>query len=586
MTVPRTVSAESDPHLHLDLRGASAHLVTVELTVQPSQPTLRVALPAWTPGSYLIRDYVRQLEALTARQGGNSIPLRRMDVASWQAELPELTPVTLRYRVLAPELSVRTSHLNSDHGFLCLAGVVLEVEGQRWRPHRLCLSLPQGWQAHLPLAPEPDGSWVARDFDALIDTPIEAGPHRSHPFRVGGVAHRWVSWGTTLGGEDPLAADPELLPDVARVCEACCRLMGEQTPAGNNYLFVLHLTENGYGGLEHDHSSVLQYGRRRLAKADGRRKLLQLVAHEYLHQWNVRRLRPAELVPYAYGHPTIVPSLWFAEGVTSYLDQLLPLVAGCSTEAELLEDLGMELSRYRQSPGRALQSLRESGEEAWVKLYKADTYAINSQVSYYLKGAVLALVLDLHLRRHGSGLPVVLRRLWRRLGRVGRGYREADLLEVFAEAAPDLAQQLPQWLQGVEDPDLDGYLADVGLVLQPHMGLEPWLGWQLEPHPGAGLQLLRVLRHGPAESAGLMVGDELVAVGGWRLQRGEDLPPVLAAHRSQDSLEVHFARDGRLRRTVLQPHAPQVERWTLESAVAVSPEALEQRRRWLSLEVA
>jgi predicted metalloprotease with PDZ domain len=425
--------------------------------------------------------------------------------------------------------------------------------------------------------------WLAADFDQLVDSPIEAGPHREHPFAVAGIPHRWVSWGTTLAGDDPITADDQLLADVERVCLACCRLMGVERPAADHYLFVLHLTESGYGGLEHDCSCVLQFGRRRLAEAEGRRRFLQLVAHEYLHQWNVRRLRPAELVPYDYHQPVVVPSLWFAEGVTSYVDQLLPHAAGISTPEEVLSDLGSDLSRYRLTPGRQVQSLRLSSQEAWVKLYKPDAYSANSQVSYYLKGAVVALVLDLHLRRAGSCLPAVLRQLWRSHGRWGRGYREADLLLAFSTAAPDLAPLLPSWLEGTDDPDLDSYLADVGLTLQPHQADAPWLGWQLEL-TATGLLLQRVLRGGPAESAGLLVGDELIALAGQRLRRPDDLPPLLATQKSGTPLPLHFVRDGRLHSTSVEPGSPQVERWSLEPCPEVTDAMLQRRGRWLALE--
>jgi predicted metalloprotease with PDZ domain len=179
-------------------------------------------------------------------------------------------------------------------------------------------------------------------------------------------------------------------------------MMGESAPAASHYLFILHLTEKGYGGLEHDFSSVLQFGRSQLAEPDGRRRLLQLVAHEYLHQWNVRRLRPAELTPIDYDRPMVVPSLWFAEGITSYVDQLIPFAAGIGSEATVLEDLGKDLSRYLLTPGRRVQSLRQSSQEAWVKLYRQDAYSADNQISYYLKGAVVAMVLDLHLRRQNS----------------------------------------------------------------------------------------------------------------------------------------------------------------------------------------
>jgi predicted metalloprotease with PDZ domain len=557
--------------------------VEVELTLHPPHDDLRWALPGWTPGSYLIRDYVRQLEGMALSQRGEAVPLQRTGVASWQAELPSLEPVTLRYRLVASELTVRTCHLTAEHGFLCLAAVAMAVEGLRWQPHQLRLSLPPDWRAFVPLPQGEDGVWLAADFDQLVDSPIEAGPHREHPFAVAGIPHRWVSWGTTLAGDDPITADDQLLADVERVCLACCRLMGVERPAADHYLFVLHLTESGYGGLEHDCSCVLQFGRRRLAEAEGRRRFLQLVAHEYLHQWNVRRLRPAELVPYDYHQPVVVPSLWFAEGVTSYVDQLLPHAAGISMPEEVLSDLGSDLSRYRLTPGRQVQSLRLSSQEAWVKLYKPDAYSANSQVSYYLKGAVVALVLDLHLRRAGSCLPAVLRQLWRSHGRWGRGYREADLLLAFSTAAPDLAPLLPSWLEGTDDPDLDSYLADVGLTLQPHQADAPWLGWQLEL-TATGLLLQRVLRGGPAESAGLLVGDELIALAGQRLRRPDDLPPLLATQKSGTPLPLHFVRDGRLHSTSVEPGSPQVERWSLEPCPEVTDAMLQRRGRWLALE--
>ncbi len=577
------MSAVPAASFNIDLRSNQSHLVEVELTVQPQRSLLRWALPSWTPGSYLIRDYVRQLEGMELSQAGVAIPSVRSGVAAWQADLPSLEPVTLHYRLMATELTVRTCHLTSEHGFLCLAAVVVAVEGLRWQPHELRLRLPPGWRAHLPLPQTADGPWIASDFDQLVDSPVESGPFGEHRFAVAGIPHRWVTWGTTLSGEDPVDADGQLLADVERVCLACCRLMGVERPAADDYLFVLHLSESGYGGLEHDSSSVLQYGRRQLAEAEGRRKFLQLVAHEYLHQWNVRRLRPAELVPYDYNQPVVVPSLWFAEGVTSYVDQLLPHAAGICGQDDVLLDLGSDLSRYLLSPGRQVQSLRQSSEEAWVKLYKPDAYSVNNQVSYYLKGAVVALVLDLHLRRNGNCLPAVLRQLWRSHGHWRRGYRTGDLLAAFTAASPDLDQLLPRWLQDTNDPDLDAYLADVGLVLRPHQASSPWLGWQLELTPSA-LLVQRVQRGGPAERSGLMVGDELIALAGQRLRRPDDIPTVQAAQKSGTPLSLHFVRDGRLLSTNLEPGAPQVERWSLEPLPEASDTLLQRRGRWLALE--
>ena len=568
--------------VHLDLSEAREHLVGVCLRLEPRLARMQLQLPGWTPGSYLIRDYVRQLEALEARQNGSALSLIRTGPAAWQLHCePGAGAVEIRYRVLATELSVRTCHLDQDHGFLALAAVVLELEGERWSSHQLHCTLPPGWQAFLPLDPHPEGGWLARDFDQLIDTPLEAGPHEEHGFCVHGVPHRWVCWGGPAGADRwLLERHPQLFSDLHRVCEACCSLMGVSRPAADRYLFVLHLLDEGYGGLEHDDSTVLVFGRRRFEKPDGYRRFLQLVAHEYLHQWNVRRLRPAELTPIDYHRPVVVPTLWFAEGVTSYLDQFLPLQAGLMQDDDLLSDLGDDLSRYRLTPGRHVQSLRSSGQEAWIKLYKADAYSADSQVSYYLKGAVVALCLDLHLRGQGSSLVAVLRQLWQSHGRHGRGYSEADLVEAFAAQAAELRQQLPRWLEELDDPDLDGYLSGVGLQLKAEMATSPWTGFSARLEAGL-LSVQRVVRGSPAARAGLMVGDELIAIAGERLRQPEQIAMALEAGTEQELL---IARRSQLRPLSLFPDPPAVERWKLVRCSNADAAALERQRSWLQQE--
>ena len=564
--------------VHLDLSEPQQHLVAVQIQVAPRLARMRLALPGWTPGSYLMRDYVRQLEGLVVEQGSQVLDLQRLEPSAWGVECdPSGGLLTIRYRVLATELTVRTCHLDHEHGFLALAAVVLELEGERWSPHQLSCTLPQGWQAFVPL-PCSNGVWQARDLDHLLDTPLEAGPHQPYDFAVHGVPHQLVCWAGAPGEERwLLERQPTLLEDLRRVCEACCRLMGVASPAAHSYLVILHLVDEGYGGLEHDDSTVLVYGRRNFEKPNGYRRFLQLVAHEYLHQWNVRRLRPAELTPIDYHRPPVVPTLWFAEGVTSYLDQFLPLSAGLSDPEDLVTDLGEDLSRYRLTPGRGVQSLRESSQEAWVKLYKADAYSADAQVSYYLKGAVVALCLDLHLRRNGGSLMEVLRQLWLSHGRWGRGYSEADLVQAFATHAPDLATQLPRWLRELDDPDLDGYLSSVGLFLDAEMASTPWAG--LTPRQEAGgLLAARVVRGGPAEQVGLMVGDELLALDQQRLKSPDDLQRALRPDQSQTLL---IARRSQLRSLELRPQAPQVERFQLKRVADATDAQLAAQQRWL-----
>jgi predicted metalloprotease with PDZ domain len=263
---------------------------------------------------------------------------------------------------------------------------------------------------------------------------------------------------------------------------------------------------------------------------------------------------------------------------------LLPHAAGRCSEAEVLGDLGSDLSRYLLTPGRRVQSLRQSAEEAWVKLYRADAHAPNNQISYYLKGAVLSLVLDLHLRRHGSALPVVLRDLWRRLGEHGRGYHEEDLVAAFAAQASDLQPLLPAWLRGLEDPPLAAALTFVGLKLEPTSAPLQWVGWQLQATP-QGLTLQRLVRDAPAQNAGLTVGDELLALDGWRICQPDDLAPLLPADHPPVERTVLYSRDGQVRSTRLLPEPAAVDHWSLVLDPEASEAAAERRRRWLALEL-
>jgi predicted metalloprotease with PDZ domain len=573
------VEASAAPRLRLDLRQPSRHLVLAQLDFVPEHTQLDLRLPAWTPGSYLIRDYVRTLEDLRLMQGERPIPLRRLGPAHWRALLNDLAPVCLSYRLLAVESSVRTSQLQSDHGFVVLAQVALQIDGQRWNPHALELQLPPDWQAFVPLPEDGQGGWLARDYDQLVDSPVEVGSLSARPFAVAGVPHRWVTW-----GQDPTIDAPSWLLQVAAVCEACCQLMGTAAPPAESYLMVLHLLEQGYGGLEHDNSCVLVFGRRVLATPKGRRKLLQLVAHEYLHQWNGRRLRPAPLWPIDYNGPVIVPTLWFVEGITSYYDLFLPQLAGLSDESDLLADLGEDLCRFFRTPGRFVHSLRESSEEAWVKLYRQDAYSSDNQISYYIKGTVLALILDLHLRRHGAALSSVLRQLWASHGRWGRGYAEADLLAAFTDHAADLSTLLPFWLESRQDPPVEGYLEDVGLNLLAISGSHPCPGWQLESAGFSGLKIKQVRRDGPAEVAGLQVGDELLAIERSRVVVENELTSMLVQRATEgEPLEILFCRDGQVQQTCLRPSAPEVVRYQLNSNPGASPATLQRRRQWLAL---
>ena len=561
------------PHYAIDLREPERHRIQITLTVTASRDELQLSLPCWTPGSYLERDYVRHLEGLWARCGERLLQPQRCDRHSWRITgISRGESIEVHYTVLGVESSVRTNWLDGQSGFLTAAAWALGVEGCRWQPHQLSVQLPEGWQVATALS-RVDGGWCASDYDQLIDAPLALGHLAQLDFSVGGVPHHWVWQG--LLQPAPVAAWQEHLP---RLCSAVCALLGTDRPASDDYLFMTRFTAEGYGGLEHDDCTALMFCRRQLATAAGSRKLLQLAAHEYLHQWNVRRLRPAQLRPYRYDGAVLIPELWFAEGVTSYYDQLVLLHAGLCSESDYLSDLAKDISRLLTTPGRSVQSLLESGTEAWVKLYRRDAHSDNQQVSYYLKGAMVALLIDLYLLAKGSGLHVLLQQLWQRFGSCTRGYTQQDLMASITALDADLGALVQEWLSGVDDLPLAGYLKNAGLLLSSEPCSVPFSGLHLDLVQGQ-LQVRRVESNSPGEDAGLSPGDELLALDGERLRRSEQFDQWLVAGLDQQLL---ICRDGAVRSMVLSSHPPQPKSWSLRLDPEANEEACRLRHRWFT----
>jgi len=559
------------PSFTLDLSQPRSHRIGVTLRFVPQSSTQELLLPAWTPGSSLEREYVRHVDRLEVRQGGRTLRPRRLQRHRWRLETSPGKEVEVFYGVLGVERSVRTNWLDGDGAFLTAAAWALLVEGQRWQPQGVRLQLPMTWQTACSL-PGEGPEFEARDFDALVDAPIACGDLRRLAFDVAGHPHQWVWQG--LPEPAPVGRWQQALPALA---QAACGLMGERAPAAAAYLMLVRFCGEGYGGLEHDDGCALLYSRRELKHADGIRRLYQLVAHEYLHQWNVRRLRPRELQPYDYGGATIVPTLWFAEGVTSYFDGLVVLRAGLCSEDELLRDWSDDISRYRTTPGRAVQTLEASSEEAWVKLYRPDAHSAGHQISYYLKGQLVALLLDLHLLAVNDSLQGVLQRLWQGFGRCGRGYGPDDLFAVIGASAPDLPGSLDRWLRSLDELPLDGYLKTVGMELLADPATTPTTGLRLESVSGL-LQVQRVDRASPAETAGLAPGDELIAGDGERLHTQEQLDTCL---RQDQPVELLISRDGRVQTLLLIPGAPTPMRWRLVPDPSAGPDPCLLRHRWL-----
>jgi len=559
--------------ISIDLCEPARQQLKVKLEWTPRVHHQSWLMPSWTPGSYTVRDHAQHLHSLQLQQSGRAIRCKRVAPSGWTAELLNLDPVCLTYTLEARQLTVRTNHLDPDFASLCLPAVIMLIDGERWNPHHLQLCLPTDWLGHLPL-PRVDDGYEAKDFDHLVDAPVHAGPFDSRPFTVCGHQHELLTI-----GEPPMGWPLTLQADIEAVCEAACTLMGTPPPAGDCYQLVIQLLDQGYGGLEHDHSSVLQFSWEALTKKDGYRQLLQLIGHEYFHQWNVRRLRPGAYVPYRYDKAEISDGLWFAEGITSYFDLTLSLLADKSDRQTFLEDLGKDISHVLLNPGCNIQSLADSSREAWLRLYKQTAANSVAQISYYRLGTVISFCLDVQLRQSGSALSCVVRDLWQRLGRYGKGYEPTDLIQAVAAHNMALAELLPTWLETTMAAPIHESLSALGLQAVAIHAKHPNVGLQLSKQKGRFI-INKVSPNGPAEHAGLVPGDELIGAHDWRL-RGLDHWQALL--QGPEQIPVLYARRGRLSSTILKKSDPIVEQWEISWDPRASSSQKDLRDRWFSI---
>jgi len=555
------------------------------------------AMAAWTPGSYMVRDHARHvthIEALDAR--GHAVPLTWVDKQTWRAA-PVEGPLTLRWRVHAHELSVRTAHLDTLWGFADGAALWLRPLGLEHSPCRVELqrsSSPcaQGWRAAIMLTPDAVddagyGTYYAEDFEALLDAPVAFGPLRALAFEVRGVPHRFAWLGRVEFDEARLAAD------LARVCEAVVGLFGTEPPPFPRYLFLALVTGDGYGGLEHREGAALLCRREHFplpgeaGTTAAYREFLGLCAHEYLHAWLVKRIRPAALMGLPLHGEAYTRLLWLFEGVTSYYDDLLLARAGLIAPQEYLDAFAVTLGRVRRAPGRLRLSLEHSSLTAWTRLYKADDNTPNVGISYYTKGALFAWMLDAELRLRSGGrlsLDDLLRALWREYGLTGRGVGEHELEAwLEAQAGVDLADLFEAGLRGTAELPLEQVATTLGLRLDWGREREvPWIGAEVRAGAHGEAMLGVVYAGAAAERAGLAPRDVLVAIDSLRVDAA-GLEGLLCRLRIGQEVRVHAFRRDELLETRLCLDPPPVTRASLQIDPRAEPDAVRRRIQWLGI---
>ncbi len=525
-----------------------SHLYEVRLRVKDWQAAVMdLKMPVWTPGSYLVREYAKNLQDFTVLDiEERSLPWTKKSKNHWQIDTTGITDITVHYRIFANELSVRTNHLDQTHAYFNGAATFLYVVGFEKLPIQVTIIPPEStWRIStaLPALPELRHTFIAADFDTLVDSPFEIGTHESHYFEVLGLPHELAIWGKgNFQGRTALA-------DIEKIIKVEAELFGGLPY--ENYLFILHLTSDGYGGLEHKNSCSLIYQRFGFRAKDKYNQFMQLIAHEFFHLWNVRRIRPQALEIFDYDQENYTSCLWFCEGTTSYYDVILPLRAGIYDAKTCLETLSKDINRFLNTPGRLVQPLSESSWDAWIKLYRRDANSDNSQISYYLKGELVSLLLDLLIReRHNNlrSLDNVMQIMWQKFGIPEVGYTPEQLQNVIESVANvNLADFWQICLHSTEELPLNQYLEPFGLKIQANGNAEaiPFLG--LTAKTENGNTIVKFVETGsPAQKAGIDPGDELLAIEGIRVN-AEQLPERLKDYQPSDSISVSLFHQDQLR---------------------------------------
>lgn len=584
-----------------------AHIYEVTCTVEAPDPAGQCfALPAWAPGSYMIREYSRHVLGLRAQRGRRAVALRKLDKHSWQAE-PGEGPLTLTAEIYAWDLSVRGAHLDQTHAFFNGPCLFLRVLGQELRACEVEIVAPRGrryaqWQVATAMrrkhAPQRGfGIYQARDYDELIDHPVEMGRISFASFKAHGVVHDIAITGRHQADLDRLCRD------LKRVCEWQIDLFGRPAPM-DRYIFLVTAVGEGYGGLEHRASSALLCSRDDLPTAemglanDSYRGFLGLCSHEYFHSWNVKRIKPAAFTPYDLDAENYTSLLWAFEGITSYYDDLALARTALFTPQQYLEALARAITQVQRGSGRLKQSVSESSWDAWIKYYRQDENAPNAIVSYYNKGSLIALCLDALLRSRTRGrksLNDVMRALWLRYGQSGEGVPE-DGVERMAEEIGGLRLRsfFDKAVRGTAELPLKECLAQLGIEMElrpaesatdkggkiatlpaRQLARRASLGARTAAS-GNELKLLHVYDAGAAQLAGLSAGDVIVALNGLRVS-AKDFDSRIAALKVGTKIRLHVFRRDELHEFDVVLQAPQPDTCVLRFA----PRRTALQRAWL-----
>ena len=577
-------SAQSAPdpiRYTLSFPAPQTHYVEVTATVPTGRRAdVDLMMAVWTPGSYLVREYARNVEAVTASgPDGRALNVDKSKKNHWRIATGGAPTITLKYRVYSREMSVRTNWVETDFALLNGAPTFITLADLSPRPHEVILNPASGWKRSITALPAMDGGdhrYRAPDYDTLVDSPIVIGNPAVYDFEVDGKKHSLVNVGEAGVFDGARAAK-----DLETIVKEDRRLWGFLPY--DRYVFFNMITESG-GGLEHKNSTVLMTNRWSTRTRRAYLAWLELASHEYFHAWNVKRLRPAELGPFDYENENITRSLWIAEGFTDYYADLQVLRAGLQTRDEYLEDLSSTIELLQTTPGRLVQSAEMASFDAWIKYYRPDENSNNTTISYYTKGTVIAFLFDAKIRKATNGtksLDDVMRTAYQKFSGP-KGYTPEEFRAVAEQVAGTSLKAF--WDTAVESTselDYTETLDTFGLRFKPPLPPpgdrppKPWLGISTRIDNGR-LLVAQVQRDSPADVAGLNVDDEILAIDDFRV-RADRLDNRLEQYQRGDKVAFLVARREQLVRIPVTFGAEPAKGWRLE----LNPAATDTQRRQL-----
>lgn len=550
------------------------HELHLRLQFQASSALTVLRLPVWTPGSYMVREFSRYLSELTATVDGEAVTVTKVAKAEWHILTRPGASVEVEWSAWCHELTVRTPHVDHTHAFFTGTNVLLYVDGRLQESAQLRVQPPSDWEVFCSL-PKEGQAWLANSYDELADTPVECGPHRAVEFQVLDIPHRLIFW-----GDHAVRFDTDrLVRDVTASILENARLFGGLPY--ERYDIIFHITDDLRGGLEHLSSTVLATPWRYFDTENGWKEMISLVMHEHFHVWNIKRIRPSGVFPFDYTRENFTTALWIAEGFTSYYDDYHCLKAGIWSLEEYLKLQAENLEKILRTPGRLRQSIAGASLDAWIRLYRPDENTPNRTISYYLKGGIVAWLLDLTIRSRTEGarsLDDFMQWLWKQHCDTCGPFDEHRVPDLMLEALGiDLSDLLNPWVFGTEEPDYTAVLATHGIVMNQssESGLD--FGWDLDLRPT--VKVRHTFTDGPAMQAGLSPGDEIVAID------SRQLTAATASARFDRLLpgipvSVHYFRRGVLGTATLVPRPLQAARVALSLSADLSEAQRQLLNNW------